>query len=78
MTFADTEIARVQEYWNSRPCNIRHSTAPVGTREYFDEVEARKYFVEYHLVAGRPLAHPFEEHFTESSAGTAVSSSSRS
>jgi 2-polyprenyl-3-methyl-5-hydroxy-6-metoxy-1,4-benzoquinol methylase len=49
MTFSDVEIARVQEYWNSRPCNIRHSTAPVGTKEYFDQVEARKYFVEYHI-----------------------------
>jgi ubiquinone/menaquinone biosynthesis C-methylase UbiE len=31
------------------PCNIRHSGRPVGTREYFDEVEARKYFVEPHI-----------------------------
>src|SRR5712664_4565543 len=49
MHFADMEIARVRDYWNDRPCNIRHSTAPVGTREYFEEVEARKYFVEYHI-----------------------------
>jgi len=49
MRFADMEIARVRDYWNGRPCNIRHSTAPVGTKEYFDEVEARKYFVEYHI-----------------------------
>ena len=47
--FQDTPIKRVREYWNSRPCNIRHSPKPVGTREYFDEVEARKYFVEYHI-----------------------------
>ena len=40
---------KVREYWNSRPCNIRHSTKPVGTREYFDEVEARKYLVEPHI-----------------------------
>src|ERR1700687_3491317 len=39
-------IPEVREYWDRRPCNIRHSTKPVGTREYFDEVEARKYFVE--------------------------------
>jgi len=49
MTFSNVEIARVRDYWNGRPCNIRHSTAPVGTNEYFDEVEARKYFVEYHI-----------------------------
>lgn len=44
--FEHVPIERVQDYWNRRPCNIRHSPKPVGTREYFDEVEARKYFVE--------------------------------
>lgn len=39
----------VKDYWNRRPCNIRHSTMPIGSREYFDEVEARKYFVEPHI-----------------------------
>src|SRR5437879_3054237 len=39
----------VRDYWNTRPCNIRHSRAPVGTREYFDEVEQRKYAVEPHI-----------------------------
>jgi hypothetical protein len=38
-TFEQVPIDQVQEYWNRRPCNIRHSTKPVGTREYFDEVE---------------------------------------
>jgi 2-polyprenyl-3-methyl-5-hydroxy-6-metoxy-1,4-benzoquinol methylase len=42
-------IDQVRSYWNRRPCNIRHSTKPVGSREYFDEVEARKYFVEPHI-----------------------------
>ncbi len=44
-----TEINTVRDYWNARPCNIRHSTQPIGTREYFDQVEARKYFVEPHI-----------------------------
>ena len=48
-SFEDTPIAAVRAYWNARPCNIRHSTKPVGTREYYDEVEARKYFVEPHI-----------------------------
>ncbi len=39
----------VQEYWNRRPCNIRHSKLEVGTPAYFDEVEERKYFVEPHI-----------------------------
>ena len=45
--FSDRSIERVREYWNQRPCNVRHSPEPVGTRAYFDQVEARKYFVEF-------------------------------
>ena len=49
--FETTPLGKVNAYWNARPCNIRHSPKPVGTKEYFDEVEARKYFVEYHIPA---------------------------
>jgi SAM-dependent methyltransferase len=49
MSFDDVAIEQVRDYWNRRPCNIRHSPKPVGSREYFDEVEARKYFVEPHI-----------------------------
>jgi 2-polyprenyl-3-methyl-5-hydroxy-6-metoxy-1,4-benzoquinol methylase len=48
-SFSDVSIGSVRDFWDARPCNIRHSTRPVGTREYFDEVEARKYFVEPHI-----------------------------
>lgn len=41
-------LEQVRTYWNNRPCNIRHSTSPVGTKEYFDEVEARRYANEPH------------------------------
>jgi ubiquinone/menaquinone biosynthesis C-methylase UbiE len=44
-------IADVRKYWDDRPCNIKHSPKPMGSREYFDEVEARKYFVEPHIPA---------------------------
>ncbi len=47
--FADVSIDAVRRYWDGRPCNIRHSQEPVGTREYFDQVEARKYTVEPHI-----------------------------
>jgi 2-polyprenyl-3-methyl-5-hydroxy-6-metoxy-1,4-benzoquinol methylase len=47
----EKSIAEVQQYWDARPCNIRHSTKPVGSKEYFDEVEVRKYFVEPHIPA---------------------------
>ncbi len=42
-------IDDVKSFWDSRPCNIRHSTKAIGTREYFDEVETRKHFVEHHI-----------------------------
>jgi len=44
-------IERVRAFWDGRPCNISHSQKPVGSREYFQEVEARKYFVEPHIPA---------------------------
>jgi SAM-dependent methyltransferase len=43
------DINDVREYWDRRPCNIRHSHREIGTRDYFDEVESRKYFVEPHI-----------------------------
>lgn len=42
-------IETVADYWNRRPCNIRHSQSEIGSRKYFDEVEERKYFVEPHI-----------------------------
>lgn len=47
--FEAVTIQEVQAYWDSRPCNVRHSLSPVGSKEYYDEVEARKYFVEPHI-----------------------------
>lgn len=46
---SDIAIGEVRDFWNRRPCNIRHSPKAIGSREYFDEVEARKYFVEPHI-----------------------------
>lgn len=48
--FADVAIDAVRDYWDARPCNIRHSPREVGTREYFDDVDTRKYFVEPHIL----------------------------
>jgi SAM-dependent methyltransferase len=41
-------LENIRNYWNSRPCNIKHSQSPIGTKEYFDEVEARRYANEPH------------------------------
>jgi SAM-dependent methyltransferase len=46
---ARNSIDEVRRFWDTRPCNIRHSRAEIGTRAYFDEVEKRKYFVEPHI-----------------------------
>lgn len=48
--FSAIPIQDVKIFWNARPCNFKHSTRPPGTKEYFDEVEKKKFFVEPHLV----------------------------
>jgi ubiquinone/menaquinone biosynthesis C-methylase UbiE len=47
--FEKVPLTAVRNYWNNRPCNIRHSTKEIGTEEYFNEVEHRKYMVEPHI-----------------------------
>jgi len=42
-------IDDVRTYWDDRPCNVRHSKKEKGTREYFDEVEAKRYTAEPHI-----------------------------
>ncbi|MFX0139728.1 MAG: class I SAM-dependent methyltransferase, partial [Candidatus Hodarchaeota archaeon] len=49
MKFSDVDIKTVRDYWDRRPCNIRHSDKSINTKEYFDEVERKKYFVEPHI-----------------------------
>lgn len=47
--FSRVSIEQVKDYWDRRPFNIRHSPKPASTKEYFEEVKARKYFVEPHI-----------------------------
>ena len=42
-------IVKVKKYWNSNPCNIRHSTSKFLSKRYFIEVDKKKFFVEPHL-----------------------------
>ena len=46
-----TTITNVKEFWDNRPCNIRHSQQPIGSKEYFNEVEQKKFFVEPHILS---------------------------
>ena len=48
--FADVPLADVRRFWEARPCNLRHSPAPVGSAAFFADVEARKYRVEPHIA----------------------------
>lgn len=47
----------LRAYWDKRPCNVRHSRQPVGSRDFFIEVAARRYRVEPHLA---PFAGMFK------------------
>lgn len=49
MNFSKISIEKVRKFWDSRPCNIKRSSARIGTKKYFNEVEKRKYFVEPHI-----------------------------
>jgi len=44
------KLKKVEEYWNRQPCNIKHSNKPIGSKEYFEEVSQRRYFVEPHIL----------------------------
>ncbi len=48
-TFQNIPIDAVRDFWDSTPCNIRHSDKKIGEKRYFEEVEQRKYFVEPHI-----------------------------
>lgn len=47
--FETMPMRKIAEFWNNRPCNINHSNAPIGSKQYFEEVQKRKYFVEPHI-----------------------------
>ena len=42
-------IEDVKEYWNRQPCNVKHSKKEIGTKEYFEEVERKRYNAEPHI-----------------------------
>ena len=42
-------ISQVKKYWNTRPCNLRHSCKDKNTVEYYDEVMRKKFKVEPHI-----------------------------
>lgn len=43
-------IETVKKFWDDRPCNIKHSKKELGTKNYFDEVENKRYMAEPHIL----------------------------
>ena len=43
-------IEEVKRFWDDRPCNVKHSSKEVGTKEYFTEVEYKKFKAEPHIL----------------------------
>jgi len=41
---------KIIDYWNNQPCNVGHSAEPVGTEKYFEEVTAKRYQAEPHIL----------------------------
>src|SRR5437879_7468704 len=49
-TVINSELkARVRAFWQAHPCGTRFSDADVGSREFFDRVEAHRYAKEWHI-----------------------------
>jgi SAM-dependent methyltransferase len=44
-------IQDVYTFWNNRPCNVRHSSKSSDCVEFFDEVAAKRYRAEPHILS---------------------------
>jgi hypothetical protein len=40
---------RVRAFWQAHPCGTKFSDAEMGTREFFERVEAHRYTKEWHI-----------------------------
>ena len=38
-----------KKYWNKQPCNIKHSKKKFLSKDYFNEISKKRYFVEPHI-----------------------------
>jgi ubiquinone/menaquinone biosynthesis C-methylase UbiE len=49
-TNANAELKeRVRAFWQAHPCGTKFSAAEIGTREFFERVEAHRYAKEWHI-----------------------------
>ena len=47
---------RVREFWQQHPCGTKFSDAEMGSREFFERVEAHRYEKEWHIPAAANFA----------------------
>ena len=48
---------RVRAFWQAHPCGTKFSDAEIGTREFFERVEAHRYEKEWHIPAAAAFAN---------------------
>lgn len=41
----------IESFWDRQPCNVTHGLSVIGSKEYFDEVSEKRYFVEPHILS---------------------------
>lgn len=47
---------RVRAFWQAHPCGTKFSDAEMGTREFFERVEAHRYAKEWHIAEAADFA----------------------
>jgi SAM-dependent methyltransferase len=47
---------RVRDFWQAHPCGTKFSDAEMGTREFFERVEAHRYTKEWHIPEAAKFA----------------------
>src|SRR5882762_8973621 len=47
---------RVRAFWQAHPCGTKFSEAKVGTREFFERIEAHRYAKEWHIPEAADFA----------------------
>jgi SAM-dependent methyltransferase len=47
---------RVRAFWQEHPCGTKFSDAEMGTRKFFDRIEAHRYGKEWHIPAAADFA----------------------
>src|SRR2546427_13128296 len=54
---ANSELKeRVRAFWQAHPCGTKFSDAEIGTREFFERIEAHRYAKEWHIPEAADFA----------------------